>query len=433
MSVVLTILIVVLVVLVAVPMCTFIVECLAALLPPRKNPVASMPDARPRLAVLVPAHNEEVGLGETLDSIAAQLVDGDRLVVIADNCDDGTADLARTYDGVEVVERHDLRRRGKGYALAAGMDALRDDPPSIVVIIDADCHLQPHALQTLAATAAAADAPTQCVYLLDSAPDAGVLDRLSAFAFLVKNLVRQRGLMNLGQPALLQGTGMAFPWMVIDATPLSTGHIVEDLVIGLDLVEAGHAPRFCVEARVTSPQAGQKAAVSQRTRWEHGYLRTMLRRSPRLLGKGLLGRPHLLTVGLDLAVPPLSLLVLLYAAATVAVAVKSYLIGSYGFLIGLLLLGVMFAAVTLIVCLRFARDVIGVRTLLLAPFYAAWKLPIYLRFFTEPQTDWVRTDRDDDADPPDDPNDAAHDQTDDAHDGPADHPAAHRALTGTPS
>ncbi|MEM1445441.1 MAG: glycosyltransferase family 2 protein [Planctomycetota bacterium] len=384
---------IVLVVAVAMPMLTFIVECLAALLPVRANPVASMPDARPRVAVLVPAHNEEAGLAATLTSITEQLVEGDRLVVVADNCEDDTATVARGFAGVEVVERTDHERRGKGYALAAGMDALRGDPPAVVVIIDADCRLHPHALQRLAATAAAADAPTQCVYLLEPQEDAGVLDQLSAFAFLVKNLVRQRGMMNLGQPALLQGTGMAFPWMTIDTAQLNTGHIVEDLVIGLNMLEAGHAPRFCVEAKVTSPQAAKKAALTQRTRWEHGYLSTMLTRCPKLIAKGVLGRPHLLAVGLDLAVPPLSLLVVLYVLAAALIAVKAIATGVVAPLIAMAVLGATFAAVTLIVCLVFARGVIGVGTLLLAPAYAAWKLPIYFRFLIKPETAWVRTER----------------------------------------
>ncbi len=403
MSLAFTILMILLTVAVAVPMLTFIVECLAALLPVRNNAVASMPDARPSVGIIVPAHNEEAGLADTLASITGQLVEGDRVVVVADNCTDTTADVARRYRGVEVVERFDEHNRGKGFALGAGMDALRNGPPAVVVIIDADCHLQPHALQRLAATAAAADAPTQCVYLLEPAPDAGVLDRLSAFAFLVKNLVRQRGMMNLGQPALLQGTGMAFPWMVIDTAQLNTGHIVEDLVIGLNMLEAGHAPRFCVEAKVTSPQAAKKAALTQRTRWEHGYLSTMLTRCPKLLAKGALGRPHLLTVGLDLAVPPLSLLVVLYLLVTAILAAKGFALGVYAPTVAMLLLGVAFVAVTIAICLVFARGVIGLGTLILAPAYALWKLPIYLRFLVKREKAWVRTARDPLADQRDTP------------------------------
>ena len=386
---------------VSVPMLVFLVECLAALKPPPRRAVEADPLARPRLGVIVPAHNEESGLDGTLRSVTAQLVAGDRLVVVADNCTDGTAERARA-GGAECVERCDDQRRGKGYALAAGMDALRDDKPAVVVVIDADCRVQPRSLGRLAAAAAAADAPVQCVYLLEPDPDAGAVGRVSNFAFLVKNLVRQRGMMVLGQPALLQGTGMAFPWMVIDTAQLATGHITEDLVIGLDMLERGHSPRFCDSARVTSAQASPDAEVAQRTRWEHGYLATMLRRAPGLFRRGLLGRPELLGSAADLIVPPLSLLMLLYLAALalvtacvgVAVWAESEGTGTlWGLLAWLLLLGLCFAAVVAVICHVFARGVMPLRTLLAVPVYALGKLPIYLRFLNRRQTSWVRTER----------------------------------------
>src|SRR2546430_13932942 len=54
---------------------------------------------RPRLAVLIPAHNEERGLPHTLAGVIAELAPGDRCVVVADNCDDGTAAAAASFEG----------------------------------------------------------------------------------------------------------------------------------------------------------------------------------------------------------------------------------------------------------------------------------------------------------------------------------------------
>src|SRR5262245_59099720 len=71
---------------------------------------------RPRLAVLVPAHNESAGLLPALHVIQALLRAADRLLVVADNCSDDTAAIARAA-GAEVAERNDLNRIGKGYAL----------------------------------------------------------------------------------------------------------------------------------------------------------------------------------------------------------------------------------------------------------------------------------------------------------------------------
>src|SRR5262245_25842959 len=85
-----------------VPLAVLAVECLAALLPPRR---ADGGGERPSCAVLVPAHDEEAVLGHTLADLRPQLRPGDRLVVIADNCTDGTALVARAA-GADVVERH---------------------------------------------------------------------------------------------------------------------------------------------------------------------------------------------------------------------------------------------------------------------------------------------------------------------------------------
>ena len=81
----------------------------------------------------------------------AQLEPGDRLLVVADNCTDHTAAVARAA-GAEVLERRDAERRGKGYALAAGVDTLRAGPPDVVVIVDADCRPAAGAIDRLVRT-----------------------------------------------------------------------------------------------------------------------------------------------------------------------------------------------------------------------------------------------------------------------------------------
>src|SRR4051794_30113861 len=94
---------------VLLPMVVLNMECWVALLPGRKQTLA--PKNRPPCAVLIPAHNEEEGLAATLENVRGQLRPSDRLVVIADNCNDNTAAVARA-GGAEVVVRQDGDRRG---------------------------------------------------------------------------------------------------------------------------------------------------------------------------------------------------------------------------------------------------------------------------------------------------------------------------------
>src|SRR5262249_28675582 len=120
----------------AIPASVLIVEVLAAItLSPRSSYEESSSGVRPRVAVLVPAHNESKGVLPTLSDLRRQLGAGDRLVVIADNCTDDTAAMAMTA-GAEVLERHDPTRRGKGYALDYGLRHLVTDAPEIVIVVD---------------------------------------------------------------------------------------------------------------------------------------------------------------------------------------------------------------------------------------------------------------------------------------------------------
>src|SRR5688500_6155967 len=84
------------------PVAVYCLEILAGCWPRRRcNEDATV--ERPRLAVLVPAHNEQSGIAPTLSSIQPQLLPHDRLVVIADNCTDATAAVA-AEQGATVLE-----------------------------------------------------------------------------------------------------------------------------------------------------------------------------------------------------------------------------------------------------------------------------------------------------------------------------------------
>jgi cellulose synthase/poly-beta-1,6-N-acetylglucosamine synthase-like glycosyltransferase len=380
-------------VLILVPMAVLVVESLAALLPGwRESP--KLATVRPRCAVLVPAHDEEAGIGGTIKALLPQLRPGDRLLVVADNCSDQTAEVARSL-GATAVERHDPDRRGKGFALDFGVRALAEDAPEVVVIVDADCRVVDGALEHLVQAAAVSHRPVQAAYVMEVPPDGGPRSQLSAFAFLYKNVVRPRGLGQLGLPCLLTGTGMAFPWTVLRAADLASGNIVEDMKLGVDLALAGHPPKFCPRAEVIGElPTGRTAAFKQRTRWEHGHIQTLLTQVPRLLWAALNQRqPRLLGLALELSVPPLSMLFLLWATAGVFAACLWGLGGSH---LPLRLLaggGLSVLLAILLAWIRFGRKLLPLVSLMVAPVYVLGKLPIYLAFLFRRQQAWVRTER----------------------------------------
>ncbi len=371
-----------------------LLECLATLLPARSQ-LEKHKDSNSRVAVLIPAHNEASEIGATLTNLIPQLTHNDRLIVIADNCTDNTAWIAQEF-GVTVIERTNAQERGKGYALDYGLRFLEADPPDIVIIIDADCSTEPNSLRSLVHAVEMTNRPVQAAYLMESPPNPSPKDLISALAFLVKNIVRSTGLMKLGLPSLLNGTGMAFPWQAIKTISLASGNIVEDIQLCIDLALAGYPSSFCDQARIIGrlPQENS-VATGQRTRWEHGHLQTILTQVPRLIqGAIQQKRWKLLTLALELAIPPLSLLVIFWGMGmSGSIALQLAGKGAFSTLFFVLIGSMIFTAI-FIAWLKFGRQLISGLTLLKIPFYLMWKIPIYLAFLIKPEKNWIRTERD---------------------------------------
>ncbi|UXH79497.1 glycosyltransferase family 2 protein [Roseateles amylovorans] len=383
--------------LLALPAALLFAQVVLALRPDRPIPEFPRPG---RIAVLMPAHNESTGLRATLMQALSQLQPQDRLLVVADNCNDDTAAQAREFD-VTVVERFNTTERGKGFALDYGVRHLeslaRKDglPPDVVIVLDADCELGPKLLPRIAAVAHATGRPVQATYLMHAAND-GLKARVAEFAMRVKNLVRPRGMHQLGLPCGLYGTGMAFPWDVVVKAPLASGHLAEDMQLGVRLAQLGAPPLLCEDARVTSVFAkSQEGSASQRTRWEHGHLAMLVGEGPRLLWQSMRpGKGAQLLQVLDMLVPPLALLAMLLSAWAVLQLLLALVFGWVAPLL-VTLLGVAMLGLSIVIAQqRWASDILSLAELGRAPLIVLAKLPLYLRFVVKRQVDWVRTKRD---------------------------------------
>ena len=157
--------------LILLPVLVLFVQVALACLPQRARP--ALAGARPRVAVLVPAHNESTLIVATLDGLRAQMQVGDRLLVVADNCSDDTAELARAA-GAEVIERSDSQQRGKGYALDFGVRHLASNAPEVLIIVDADCQVGEGAIERLALRCIQSGRPTQALYLMHAPQGSGL-------------------------------------------------------------------------------------------------------------------------------------------------------------------------------------------------------------------------------------------------------------------
>jgi cellulose synthase/poly-beta-1,6-N-acetylglucosamine synthase-like glycosyltransferase len=348
-----------------------------------------------RVVVLIPAHDEGPGIAPTIDALKAVAGPDVRILVVADNCSDDTAAVARAA-GAEVIERSDATARGKGYALAFGRDHISAaDAPDVVIVMDADCRLAPGSIEALAASVMRGTGqPAQAINLI--APDlaAPPMTQISSFAMVVKNLYRSRGMTRMGGSALLTGTGMAFPWGLFATADLGSASLVEDLGLGITLVKAGHATLLVEDAGVSSAPAPPDAALAQRTRWEHGFLDTARHAALPLLWSGLRrGAAREFLLACHLLVPPLALLLMI---ATLVLAMTTALGAVGASILPAATLLVIFAVALVLVFVAWlhgGRRWLKGTALLTAPLYILWKLPIYLGFVRRRETEWRRTER----------------------------------------
>jgi glycosyltransferase involved in cell wall biosynthesis len=373
------------------PVCILFLQVTAAFYYKKSQLQITSNQDRPSIAILMPAHNEALVIAESIKSIRSQLQPQDRLIVIADNCTDETAAIV-TNCGATVIERFNQQARGKGYALDFGLQYLKQDAPTVVMIVDADCIVQENAIALLASACVQSQRPMQALYLMETQPNPSLKARIASFAWQVKNKVRPLGFKSLGLPCQLMGTGMAFLWSDISRVSLASGHIVEDMKLGTDLARLNKAPLFLHEALVTSVFPPSEAATNtQRARWEHGHLSVILNEVPKLVLGAIKNRnSQMLGMACDLLIPPLAMLTLMCLAVFVGAVLFA---NKLTVVFAICLLGCLLTSV-LLAWMKFGREIISFKQLCYAPIYALVKVPLYLKFFMNRQVEWVRSKRD---------------------------------------
>jgi cellulose synthase/poly-beta-1,6-N-acetylglucosamine synthase-like glycosyltransferase len=348
--------------------------------------------------VIVPAHNEESEIGDTVASLRAVDYPRDhyRVLVVADNCSDETALRARAA-GAEVLVRSDSSKRGKGYALAFAFErSLRDAFADMVVVVDADTLVSPNLLRAFAARFAAGARVVQADYGPRN-PRASWRTRVMTIALAAFHGVRSVARERLGLSCGLRGNGMGFARAVLQQHPPRAFSIVEDLEYGLQLGYAGIRVAYADEAQVQGHMAvSERDSRSQRQRWERGR-RALVRANvlPLLRGAWRRRDPLLADLAFDLLVPPIGQLTL-WTALGLMLSLAAQRFFDPRVTVALWLWGASALGLILHVAQgwRFAGSGLrGLVDLMWAPVYMIWKLK--LRFADRGRTpkEWIRTRR----------------------------------------
>ncbi len=344
--------------------------------------------------VIVPAHNEEVGIRRTVSSLLAMDWPSDRfrVIVVADNCSDATATVARGC-GAKVLERHDLTQRGKGYALAFAFATSKHDGfAQAVVVVDADAEVSANLLEAFATRIEHGAKAVQAHYGILN-PWASWRTQLITIAKGAFHVVRSRARERLGLSCGIRGNGWCVTQELLGEVPYRYFSLTEDVEYGIALGLAGCRVEYAGEAHSDADMAAsEKNARTQRQRWEQGRFQLIRSSTLPLLGAALRRRnPVLLDLAFDLMVLPLSYIVLNVVLLGVAAAVLAMWIpaAQVGVWVALACGGIL----VLHVLRGWQLSGMGLRGLLAlahVPGFILWRLWLLLG---RKATEWVRTER----------------------------------------
>jgi cellulose synthase/poly-beta-1,6-N-acetylglucosamine synthase-like glycosyltransferase len=364
---------------------------LSGIVPRHRHPSHRTTEAQSlRLCAVVPAHNEENGIGGCVASLLACEPGRHEVtvVVVADNCTDSTAEQARAA-GARVLERQALQRRGKGYALDYAFSILLPENHDAFLIVDADTAVEANFIQATAKQFAQGAEALQCRYLAGN-PEESIRARLMHVAWLAFNILRLRGRECWGLSVGILGNGFGLARATLEKVPFDASSIAEDLEYHLRLVRAGLRVQYCEDTTVWSAVPNQgRAAAGQRARWEGGRFRMIREQTLGLALEVLQGRLRLLEPLLELLLLPLAFHVFLLLCLL-----------AVPFPLGRILALVGLGGVCLHVCAALYVGLAGWRdalVLLYAPVYILWKLTIGRHIFesTRAGAAWERTERSD--------------------------------------
>lgn len=241
-------------------------------------------------AIIIAAHNEQQVIKHLVENIQVlkyprELYD---IFVIADNCKDNTAKIARAA-GAIVYERFNLEERGKGYAMEWMFTKLFKLPRQYdgVVIFDADNLVHENFLLEMNNRLCKGEQVIQG-YLDAKNPDDTWISGTFAISFWVVNHIWHLAKYNIGLSSVLGGTGMCISTKVLSKFGWGATCLTEDMEFTMKVLLEGIPTTWAHDAIVYDEKPltfGQ--AWKQRKRWAQGHFDIAGRYIPRMLIEGI--------------------------------------------------------------------------------------------------------------------------------------------------
>jgi len=350
-----------------------------------------------KFAILVPAHNEELMIGDVIDNILSVDYPKDKydLIIIADNCADRTADIACDR-GAACYERNDEVNKGKPYALNWVFNQINIDNYDAFTIIDADTFISKKYLEEMNKEINhGADAIQGYFGIMN--PDETWLTRIMAIPGVIKFNVRYFTKQAIGLSCPLMGNGMCFSKNIIKKYGWNAYSITENWEYYLKLIlkdhSVGYSPKAVIYSHaVTSLKHGE----IQRMRWLKGKLKLIYRYVPELILRGVRTKNiKMIDAAVELILPSYSML-FNWTSVVFLVSIILWQIGIIEtFFVKLLLLVVFIQIIHFIIGLIINREPLKTwLSLAYVPIFLLWKFIITIKgVLSIRNSKWEKTER----------------------------------------
>lgn len=257
----------------------------------KKYPQDTYQNPSSNIAIVIPAHNEEITIAKTLRSCKKLDYPNDiyKVYVIADNCSDRTAEIVKENDEV-CYERSDDQKMGKGYALQWAIDRILPEGHDAILILDADCALDQQALRIFDGYLQRGSLVMQAKYVATN-QDESPISYATAVGNLIENELFYSPKSKLGLAVFLRGTGMMFDAKILAKYPWRAFSVVEDIEYTFELLRNDIDVKYADEAKVylEVPVSSNQLSV-QRERWAGGNLGFGKSHAIKLIWEGLLSK-----------------------------------------------------------------------------------------------------------------------------------------------
>ena len=224
---------------------------------------------------IIPAHNEEAVVVNLIESLKNQNYNKELydIYVIADNCTDKTAQVAREA-GAIVYERFDPDKKTKGYALDWFLQQkIKEDAPyDAICVFDADNIVDKNFIKNMNKKLCQGEEVVQGYRDIKNPSDNWITSGYALFYWTMHRFYHLARY-NVGLSPLLNGTGFMVKFDVLKPNGWKTVTLTEDIEFSLQRIIKGKKLGWATDAIVYDEQpTGFRQSWSQRSRWTVGHM-----------------------------------------------------------------------------------------------------------------------------------------------------------------